>query len=202
MTSASSAGLSRATPPALPRRRPTSGWRIFASFHGDIHEAMISGDSARASTMLRNPAENDMFYGFDNLSKSIIRSNRLEDQQIARLTLDGLVSLAEAMGARRLDYPEAYLRHPRKVSTEAEVLGQIDAALRLLSAGAESISKGIWPRVRSRRHILSRAAGRLCRRGASLSSSRRSIDQECSRSAAASDERPSMPGPSALSITP
>lgn len=108
---------------------PTDQWLgIFAGFHGDIHEAMISGDSARAAAMLRNPAENDMFYGFDNLSKSLIRSNRIEDQQAARLTLDGLASLAEAMGARRLDHPEGYLRRPQKVATE-EVLGQIDAAL-------------------------------------------------------------------------
>lgn len=108
---------------------PTDQWlRIFAGFHGDIHEAMISGDKARASTMLRNPAGNDMFYGFDNLSKSLIRSKRIEDQQTARLTLDGLVSLAEAMGARRLDHPEGHRRLPQKVAAE-EVLNQIDAAL-------------------------------------------------------------------------
>jgi SAM-dependent methyltransferase len=84
-----------------------------------IHEALLSRSPEPASTLLRDPASNSHFWGFDAVCKApagevephelVLR--RLDDQadwkhSYARWLHDALVSLAEAVGVRRMFYPE------------------------------------------------------------------------------------------------
>ena len=86
-----------------------SMWQtVFLSFHKNIHQILIDNQREKAETILRNPASSDLFYGFSNISKSLLSlsGRRLEDLYEHTQTLDNLLRLAEAIGACRLVNPE------------------------------------------------------------------------------------------------
>jgi hypothetical protein len=92
------------------REAPTGLWsEIFLDRHRDIEEAIAQNDRARIEEILRNPVTSDLMYGFDSTAKSLRAGGlRIEDRRAPALTLDSLVTLAEAIRARRIDYPENY----------------------------------------------------------------------------------------------
>jgi hypothetical protein len=67
-------------------------------------------------------------YGFENMTKSLGRAHRIEDSHAITLTLDALICLAEAIGARRVENPEEYNWWPRRTSTD-EVIAEIEKVL-------------------------------------------------------------------------
>jgi hypothetical protein len=98
----------------------TSFWDMtIGEIKRPIHEALLSRSPEPAATMLRDPASNSHFWGFDAVCKAptgevephelVLR--RLDDQadwkrSYALWLHDALVSLAEAVGASRMFYPE------------------------------------------------------------------------------------------------
>src|SRR5262249_27812198 len=101
--------------------RPAGGfWEAWAlGLKKPIHD-VLSGDNAlAAAAVLRDPAASAFFWGFDATSSSprgdpephelVLRRlcSQAEWRDLYSLWLcDGLVSLSEAVGARRADYPE------------------------------------------------------------------------------------------------
>ncbi len=89
---------------------PTGQWSdIYLQRHSDIKKAIEDGDRERIEEILRNPVSSDIFYGFDSTAKSLrVGGLRIEDKRAPALTLDSLVTLSEAIGARALAFPENY----------------------------------------------------------------------------------------------
>ncbi len=84
-----------------------------------IHDVLIGNDVEAATRVLRDPSSSTFFFGFDAVASSpagepephqlvITRLNRSAkwDDLYAIWLCDALVSLAEAVGARRVGYPE------------------------------------------------------------------------------------------------
>jgi len=112
---------------------PTGLWaEIYLDRHSDVHKAAVSGDRPRIEEILREPLTSDLMYGFDSMAKSLRRGGmRIEDLHSPALTLDALISLAEAIGARRVENPESYKPRPRRAGAE-EVIDQIERSLNLV----------------------------------------------------------------------
>lgn len=110
---------------------PSDQWNeIFQQHHADIVEAIERGDAKQITSFLRDPVSCDMFYGFDSLSKSLRQGGqRIEDKYAPMGSLDTLVCLAEAIGARRLDYPENYTWKIAKFDVE-DIIRELDQAFR------------------------------------------------------------------------
>lgn len=110
--------------------QPTGQWAdIYSERHADIRQAIAADDRVGIERILRDPVTSDIFFGFDSTVRSLRAGGlRIEDRHAPRLVLDGLVTFAEAIGARPLEYPENYglRRHPIAVE---KVLEQIDRAL-------------------------------------------------------------------------
>lgn len=112
----------------------------------DIHEALMDPDPAGAAAVLRHPAGNTHFWGFDAVAKAPpgqVEPHELVLQRLsggaewslsyARWLHDALISLAEAVGALRLHYPETepglhYTLFGEPADADA-VLDQVEAAI-------------------------------------------------------------------------
>jgi hypothetical protein len=77
------------------------GW--FFDIKRDVHDALIAGDVSAVQALLRDPGKTDLFYGFDNLCRSI-PSRDTGVEHGAEIYSD-LILLSEAVGARRLWNP-------------------------------------------------------------------------------------------------
>lgn len=109
---------------------PTSQWaEIFLDRHGDIHSALMGNDRAIIKDILQNPVKSDIMFGFDNMAKSLRKVNRIECAHAPKLTLDALICLAEAIGARALENPENYSWKIERANVD-EVLSQIEDVLK------------------------------------------------------------------------
>jgi tetratricopeptide (TPR) repeat protein len=85
-----------------------SMWRqFFDQRHQAAHSVFMAGKTDLAAAILRNPASSDLFWGFDNLSVSTKQTVVVQGDQ--DIVMDHLIRLTEAVGARRLDNPMAYL---------------------------------------------------------------------------------------------
>jgi hypothetical protein len=73
----------------------------FFDLKRDVHSALLAGDAAIVGNMLRDPGSTDLFYGFENLARSL---SPCGEHGVA-CYLD-LLLLCEAIGARRLWNPE------------------------------------------------------------------------------------------------
>ena len=130
--------------------RPTgSFWDVsLADLKRDIHNGLMGNDPAIAAKLLRNPDENTLFWGFDAIAKAppgtiepheyVIKSlNQTEDWQTlyALWLMNGLRSVAEGLGARRVPYvetvPDQVGMHDVSSQTTDQILDQIDGALGL-----------------------------------------------------------------------
>ena len=80
---------------------------IFKGLHGDIHSAFIDGDNEKIVDILRNPKKYNLFYGFENMCRDLLKNKRLEDILEPELTMDGLLSLCEAVGVINISNPES-----------------------------------------------------------------------------------------------
>jgi hypothetical protein len=116
---------------SLRSESPSGQWSdIFLDRHADISKAFAARDRPRIEEILRNPASSDIFYGFDSTAKSLrLGGQRIEDRRAPDLTLDSLAALAEAVGARNLEFPENYYILRKNRIHADEVLDQIDKAV-------------------------------------------------------------------------
>jgi hypothetical protein len=126
-----------------------SGWDVdLTNLKRDVHEALISTDTVAAAELLRNPANTTLFWGFDAIAKAPLGKIEPHEYVIKMLNqsedwrtlygfwlMNGLRSVAEALGARRVSYletePSQVGMHEASVSTADQILDQIDAALGL-----------------------------------------------------------------------
>jgi len=72
----------------------------------DVHHALVSGDVDLVQRLLRDPRETDLFFGFDELSKTLIPLPINTQSMAARLS-GMLRNLCEAVGVVRIKNPEA-----------------------------------------------------------------------------------------------
>ena len=82
----------------------TTGW--IWDCKEDIHKKLLSGNRDEVKNILRNPATNNLFWGFE----SIAANQTLKDadkKKIARLIYDNIVQLAAYLGVVRMPNPEA-----------------------------------------------------------------------------------------------
>jgi hypothetical protein len=112
------------------RRRaeaPTGLWSdFFQNHHVDIHEAILGDNRPKIETFLRNPVSSDLMLGFDSTVRSLRSSGqRIEDKHAPKLTLDALLCLAEAIGARRIENPETYFWRASRMRAD-EAIVQIE----------------------------------------------------------------------------
>jgi hypothetical protein len=76
-----------------------------------LHDLLMTGSLQSVAQMLRSPAENMLFCGFDSLNAQDARPQDPGWQRwMQSWTGDNLLRLAEAVGAWRLEYPEAASR--------------------------------------------------------------------------------------------
>ena len=107
---------------------PSGQWAdIFLDRHSDIHDAIVRNDRPRIEEILRKPVSSDLMFGFDSMARSLRRVHRIEDAHAPAMTLDALICLAEAIGARRIENPENYTWRTARTTTD-EVVSQIEQA--------------------------------------------------------------------------
>lgn len=93
----------------------------------DVHEALMANCVAGAQKLLRNPVSTDLYYGFENLARSIPTTDP-KWEGLAPLAYRDLLHLTEVVGARRLYYPEAE-RSADQLPAVETILSVLDAAL-------------------------------------------------------------------------
>jgi hypothetical protein len=116
---------------SLRSESPSGQWSdIFQDRHADIREAFAANDRPRIEEILRNPVSSDIFFGFDSTAKSLRSGGqRIEDRRSPGLALDALAALAEALGARAIEFPENYYIWRVDRLNADDLLGQIDRAI-------------------------------------------------------------------------
>lgn len=107
-----------------------SMWTVFyTKYHQPIHQVLIDGNEKAVTEILRNPETNDLFYGFDILTKSFHSTfnKKRARKAYARACLDGLVRFAESVGAIPIDNPASKLKD-RIICRTEDILAGIDKA--------------------------------------------------------------------------
>lgn len=108
--------------------------------NADVHDALMGDDEELAASKLRKPKDHAHFWGFDSIAtaprgKTEPHQDLLErldpagnwEEQFSLWNQDKLITFAEAIGARKLHYPES----PRRPEHQAvdHVIDQIEASL-------------------------------------------------------------------------
>jgi protein-L-isoaspartate O-methyltransferase len=90
----------------------------------DVHDALMAEDRLVLDEMLRDPVRTDLFYGFENLARSVAHSARYGGRE-AHLDL---MLLSEAIGVER--YRDREHGEPTSLPEVEPLLKELDAALR------------------------------------------------------------------------
>ena len=93
---------------------------IFMQLQNEIHLAFIDGDNEKIVDILRNPGNYNLFYGFENLCRNLIKNKRLEDLLEPEMAMDSLLSLCEAVGVSTMSNPES-LKIGKAISAESAI---------------------------------------------------------------------------------
>ena len=85
-----------------------SSWSaLFDAHHVRIHEAFMNGSIREVSEILSNPASNNIFFGFDELTLAYIDVFKSNPKTLLDMCQDDLFRLGEAIGELPLSNPEA-----------------------------------------------------------------------------------------------
>lgn len=104
---------------------------FFQKRHGEMHKVFMAGQINDSATFLRDPASNDLHYGFDDTRIELTRafsSNPARQAEYASICKMSLVTVAEALGAIRLENPERTPKPKPGPDTE-KLLQAIDKAM-------------------------------------------------------------------------
>jgi hypothetical protein len=116
---------------AIPAEASESFWdNGFAEQRRDVREALVKGDNEAVQRMLRDPGKTDLFYGFENLARSLSPGRTSVTERWAVKIYQDLLLLAEAIGVRRMWNPEAPKSGPVLPQVE-DLLSLIDRGLKL-----------------------------------------------------------------------
>jgi hypothetical protein len=127
----------------LKHTKSESFWDNYINkLNSSVHNALNSGIPELAASILRNPSQNTHFWGFDSIAKAPIgeiepheRVLRMQNKQapldsmLAVWIYDGLLSLADAVGARRVTYPETSRKHKISYGDVDEILDAIEDSI-------------------------------------------------------------------------
>jgi hypothetical protein len=91
---------------------------------------LVKGDNEAVQRMLRDPGKTDLFYGFENLARSLSPGRTSVTERWAVKIYQDLLLLAEAIGVRRMWNPEAPKSGPVLPQVE-DLLSLIDRGLKL-----------------------------------------------------------------------
>ena len=95
--------------------------RLIAPKKNEIHEALLKDDDS-AIKLLSAPDQTDLFYGVDNLSKSILESTPESSKEHGQELYEKIERLSEALGNRRLFNPMGGSMFPNKNRENSEPL--------------------------------------------------------------------------------
>ena len=110
---------------AISPKPSQSMWEAIAERNGDVHEALARGQIEEAQRLLRDPGKIDLFYGFENLARSLNTEGPGLELHSVKIYQD-LLYLAEASGVKRRWNPENAATFP---------LPSIDKLLALIDDG-------------------------------------------------------------------
>jgi hypothetical protein len=106
-------------------------WKgFFLKWHGASHREFMSGTPEAAAMALRDPSSNELHYGFDDTRLGIVKAleeNAAERSRLAAISKMCLLTLAEAVGASRIENPES--PKPLSAPPTETLLQSIDPAL-------------------------------------------------------------------------
>jgi hypothetical protein len=91
-------------------RRDTSMWQVFFDErHSAAHAALMAGDAEAVAAFWQNPSANFVFWGFEDIHPIYTEHRQTMEGRLvaAHRVYDNLIRLAEAVGADRMEYPEA-----------------------------------------------------------------------------------------------
>ncbi len=108
---------------AISAKPSQSMWEVIAEKKGDVHEALARGQIEEVQRLLRDPGKTDLFYGFDNLARSI-NTERPGLELHSVVIYQHLLFLAEATGVKRRWNPENATTFP--LPTVDKLLALID----------------------------------------------------------------------------
>ncbi len=88
--------------------KPSSIWKgIFEKYHSEFLFLIKNKDIKKISDILINPTENNLMYGFDNMSKALQSKLRLETLQENIILSDHFLALSEYLEINRVNNPES-----------------------------------------------------------------------------------------------
>jgi hypothetical protein len=102
-----------------------SMWELIAEKKGDVHQALAQGQIEKVQRFLRDPGKTDLFYGFENLARSLNTEGPGLEPHSIKIYQD-LLYLAEATGVKQRWNPENAATFP---------LPPIDKLLALIDEG-------------------------------------------------------------------
>ena len=106
----------------------TGFWAGFEPRFEEIIEAVRTHDYGGVARLLRDPSENELFWGFDGLVKKftdeLLKKSSSELFESVRSHYDSLIQLAVGVGAARCPYPEA--KQPNPEPAVEEILSALD----------------------------------------------------------------------------
>lgn len=100
---------------------------FFSDMHGDINKSILENDLAKVQALLNDPASSDIFFGFDAVAKTNIRGAFVKPDYLFgdHLVIDGLLRLAEAVGARHLANPERNISRMKRITAD-EIIDSLE----------------------------------------------------------------------------
>ncbi len=110
-----------------------SQWGILDGYKSAIHNLVMRGTDDDLTVALRNPASNELFYGFDLVGAERTRMMRADEtyqQREAQLISNAIELLASAVGATRVNNPEAPDHYPPEYHTSDELIELINHNVR------------------------------------------------------------------------
>lgn len=116
---------------------PSAGesmWSLFLNEHNlRVHDLLIAGDVDAVARIWGDPAETDVFCGFEDDMRPLAKSNVLGDEMARNLhasrSYDGLRRLAEAIGTLRLENIEVQFDHRPPTPDVEPLIGLLDTGI-------------------------------------------------------------------------
>lgn len=106
-----------------------SQWGTLDSWKSTIHHLALEGSDEELTAALRDPASTELFYGFDLIGAErtqMLQADESFQQREAQLVANAIELLASAMGATRVNNPEAPDHRPPEKYTSQELVSLIN----------------------------------------------------------------------------
>lgn len=105
-----------------------SQWSILDGYKSAIHNIALNGTDEELASVLRNPADNNLFFGFDLIYESRTKAlwaDAVPQAQQVGLVADAVKALAGAIGVTRINNPEAPDHRLADAHTSDELIAMV-----------------------------------------------------------------------------